>query len=250
MYRIILHSSALTVYSYGVMVALGAGVAILYFLTSVKKAYLPRNLMVNLVVGIILFVLLGARVFYVLMHLPYYVLYPGKIYHLWEGGMVFYGGLFSALAFSFYYIRAHHLSFGRIADCAAPGIAFGISIGRVGCFLNGCCYGIPSRFGFVFPPASPAGDAFPHQTLFPTQLISSLNLFLIGSGLHLFKGKGIASYKLLILFLIFYSVHRFFIEFFRADTHPLAFNLTLFQVIGIIFIGFSIVWWKSKARIS
>lgn len=248
MYRIILQLPFFTIYSYGLMTTLGVGVAILYFLTLTKKNHLPRGLMLNLVIGIIFFAVGGARVFYVLIHLHYYILYPREIIQLWKGGMVFHGGLFFALTFSICYIKIHNLSFGKVADCAAPGIAFGFSIGRIGCFLNGCCYGIPSTFGFVFPPNSPAGEIFPHQTLFPTQLISSFNLLLMGVVLYLLGKKDIARHKLLPLFLIFYSVHRFFIEFIRADTHSLIFNLTLFQIISIILIVFLLILWKTEFR--
>ena len=230
--------------------ALGFGVAILYFLASTKKYHLSQHLMLNLVVGIIFFAIVGARVFYILIHLNYYTLHIEKIIQLWEGGMVFYGGLIFSLTFSIYYIKAHNLPFSKIADCAAPGVAFGLGIGRVGCFLNGCCYGIPSKFGFIFPPTSPAGKAFPHQTLFPTQLLSSFNLFTMGLILHLFKRKDIARGKLLILFLIFYSAHRFFIEFFRGDTYPIVLNLTSFQIISVILAVFSLIWWRIETNLS
>jgi len=224
--------------------ALGFGVAILYFLSSTKKEGISGYLILNLAVGIIIFALVGSRVFYILIHLDYYIPHPEKIIHLWEGGRVLYGGLIFSLAFSIYYIKAHNLPFSKIADCAAPGIAFGLGIGRIGCFLNGCCYGIPSRFGFVFPPTSPAGKIFPNQALFPTQLLSSFNLFLIGLILHLFKRKDIARGRLLILFLIFYSLHRFFIEFLRGDTYPIVLNLTSFQIISVILAVFSFIWWR------
>jgi len=221
MHRIILKLPFLTIYTWGVMAALGFGVAILYFITSTKKYNLPRYLMLNLVVGIVIFSIVGARLFYISAHLNYYYLHPDKTYRLWEGGEVFYGGLFFALTFSIFYIKTHNLSLGKIADCAAPGIAFGFSIGRIGCFLNGCCYGIPFSFG-----------------------LSSFNLFTMGLVLHLFKKEGIAKYKLLPLFLILYSVHRFFIEFFRGDTYPIFFNLTLFQIVSIILAVFSLIWWR------
>ena len=250
MQPIILQLPWFTLYSYGLLTALGFGLATWYFLAATKQASLPQQLMLNLVMGIILLSLVGARIFYILIDLHHYVSNPEDIYQVWKGGMVLYGGLIFSLAFSIYYIRAHGLPFGRIADCAAPAIALGLGIGRIGCFLNGCCYGVPSSFGFIFPPTCPAGNIFPNQPLFPTQPISFLNLFLIGLILHLFRKKAIAPNRLLNLFLIFYAIHRFFIEFFRADTHPILFNLTLFQVISIILIVFALVWWKVKSRSS
>lgn len=200
MHRIILQLPWFTIYSYGLMMSLGFIVGILYFLTSTKKDHISPPLMLNLAIGITLLAVVGARLFYVLIHPYYYILHLGEIFQLWKEGMVLYGGLIFSLVFSIYYIKTHNLPFGQIADCAAPAIAFGLSIGRIGCFLNGCCYGIPSSFGFIFPSTSPAGMSFPHQTLFPTQLISSFNLFLMGLVLHLFKKREIAKYKLLISF--------------------------------------------------
>lgn len=245
MHRILLQFSFFTIYSWGLSIAVGFGVAILYFLSALKKEDIPHNLIMNLVVGIVLFAILGARVFHILINLHYYLLHPLAIIRIWEGGMVLYGGLIFSLAFSIHYIRTHNFPFGKIADSATPAIAFGLSIGRIGCFFNGCCYGVPSGFGFVFPPISSAGVAFPGQTLFPTQLISSLNLLIMGLTLHLFRKRDIVRHKLLPLFLIFYSIHRFFIEFLRGDTFPLILNLTLFQIISIILIIFSLIWWKT-----
>ena len=250
MHPVILQLPWLTLYSYGVLAALGFGLATLYFLTSTKEAGLPPRLMLDLVVGIILLALLGSRVFHILINLPHYILYPENIYQVWKGGMVLQGGLIFSLTFSIYYIKAHTLPFNQIADCAAPAISFGFAIGRIGCFLNGCCYGIPFSIGFIFPSTSPAGQAFPHQLLFPTQLLSSFNLFLIGLVLHLFRKKGVAKYRLLNLFLIFYSIHRFFIEFLRTDTRTFICNLTLFQIISIILITSSLIWWKIQNKFS
>ena len=187
---------------------------------------------------------------HVVMHLPYYMLYPLRIIRLWEGGMALQGGLVSSISFSIYYIKRHHLPLNKMADCAAPAIAFGFSAGRIGCFLNGCCYGIPSSFGFLFPLTSPAGEFYPGQTLFPTQLVSSLNLLMIGITLHFLRKKNMARGKLLPFFLILYSVHRFLIEFLRGDTSTVAFNLTSFQFISIILALFSLIWWKTGLKFS
>ena len=245
MHRIIIELPWFTICSYGLLVTLGFTAAILYFLAVTTKEHLSQRLMLNLVLGIVIFALVGARAFYVLIHFHHYLLHPKEVCQISEGGMVLYGGLLFSLAFSLYYIKTRNLFFSQIADCAAPAIAFGLSIGRIGCFLNGCCYGIPSSFGFIFPLTSPAGECFPYQRLFPTQLTSSLNLFLIGLVLHIFKKRGIAKHKLLLLFLIFYAVHRFFIEFLRGDVRPVILNLTLFQVVSIALIVSSvIIWWR------
>ena len=248
MYRVILQVSSFTFYSWGLMIAVGFELAILYFFFSIKREQLPLNVILNLIIGIIVFSIMGARILHVLMHLPYYMLYPLRIIRLWEGGMTLQGGLIFSISFSIYYIKTRHLPLGKIADCAAPAIAFGFSIGRIGCFLNGCCYGVPSSFGFVFPLNSPAGEFSSGQPLLPTQLISSLNLLVMGVVLHLLRKKNVARDRLLPLFLILYSVHRFLIEFLRGDTSPTAFNMTSFQIMSIILALFALIWWKTGLR--
>lgn len=237
MHRIILQTPSFTLYSYGLLMATGFGAGCFYFLYATKKNNISENLMANLCGGIILFSLLGARVFYILVHANYYFSHPLESLRVWEGGMVFYGGLFFSLAFSLLYIKIYRLSLLVIADCAAPAISIGLAIGRIGCFLNGCCYGIPSNFGFVFPPESPAGQAFPNQILFPTQLLSSLNLFIIGFFLDWLRRNKKMQEKLLPFFLIFYSLHRFLVEFLRGDTDILFAGLTLFQLVSIFLAG-------------
>ena len=82
MYRIILELPWFTIYSYGLLMVLGFGIAVLYFLASIKKEGISGHLMLNLVIGITLFAIIGARVFYILIHLNHYILHPKEIYRL------------------------------------------------------------------------------------------------------------------------------------------------------------------------
>ena len=72
---------------------------------------------------------------------------------VWRGGLAYYGGLLVATGYAFYYTRRRGISFLRVADLAAPAIALGLFFGRLGCFLNGCCYGkqTSSWVGVSFP---------------------------------------------------------------------------------------------------
>ena len=80
---------------------------------------------------------------------------------VWRGGLAYYGGFIFAVAFAYYYVRKHKLGWWRTADLAAPGIMLGLVFGRLGCFLNGCCYGKPttSFLGVVFPQRPGVGRA-------------------------------------------------------------------------------------------
>src|SRR5206468_2599640 len=108
---------------------------------------------------------------------------------VWRGGMAYYGGFIFASAFGLHYARKHQLGMWKMADLAAPWIAFGLALTRVGCFLNGCCYGKVTRapWGVRFPIGSIAHDAqkeahliaanAPALPVHPTQLyLAALNL--------------------------------------------------------------------------
>jgi len=186
----------------------------------------------------------GARIFHV-------VLYP-SFYHsvkdiIWNGGLILHGGLGLSLIIGLVWLKLSKRSFWKTTTIVAPYLALGISIARIGCFFNGCCYGIPCRFGFIFPENSPAGYAFPNQPLFPTQLVSSIDLFLIFLLLTKYEKK-FSPFSLLWFFL-FYSIHRFLIEFLRGDYPKIVFYLTFPQIISIgiaAISGFLFCYYKER----
>ncbi len=149
-----------------------------------------------------------------------------------HGGLSWFGGLTFGFLAAVSVIKKRKLSFLRIADIFAPFLALGQAIGRIGCFLNGCCYGKPTQsiFGILL-------KGHP-QPLHPTQLYSSFSLFLIFSILIIYKNKVKHVYgKVFCLYLILCGLERFISEFFRGDTIVTpVFNLTLFQIFSLILI--------------
>ena len=234
MYPVICRIGPFTIYSYGVFVTLGFASGIIFFLRQAKRENLKQEEMFSFLFWIVVSAIIGARVFYVLNHLTYFLRNPQDTLKIWRGGLVLYGGFIFSLAGGTLFIKWHRLSFWKIANLSAPCIALGISIGRIGCLLNGCCYGKPWDKGFVFSLSSPAGKAFPNQPLIPTQLISSIDLLAIFFVLILLKGRQWFSNKSFLWFLIFYSIHRFIIEFLRADSPEIFLNLTFSQLVSII----------------
>ncbi len=153
------------------------------------------------------------------------------------------------------YVKRTKLSFWKFADIAAPSVAIGIGIARIGCFLNGCCYGLISeKYGVEFPALNmpPAylqqlkdgliasGSSYTLPVI-PTQLYSSLYAFLI-----FFILLGIKKYKkydgyLFLNFLVLYSISRFTIEFFRfyEDNYKMFNYFTVTQIIllGVVLVS-------------
>lgn len=247
MYPILFKIGPFTIYTYGVFISGGFLVAISLFLRATKKEDFPEAKILKLSFWIVILSIIGARISYVLTYPHWYLKHPQAILKIWQGGLVFYGGLVFALVTSFCLLHHYHLPFWRIANIAASPLALGMSIGRVGCFFNGCCYGKVWERGLVFPALSPAGKAFPGQPLIPTQLISSLNLLVIFFILIHLKRYPRFAHQIFLWFLILYSGHRFAIGFLRADCREALFYLTIPQFMSII-LGISAIVLMARRR--
>ncbi len=205
--------------SYGVMLALAFSAA--YF-EALRRALITKddlNHVENLFLVVVLCSVVGARLFHVFVEEPsYYLQHPGKIVAIWEGGYVFYGALLLASAGIIVYCRKLKISFLPYGDIAAPATALGLFIGRIGCFLAGCCWGKPTDV--------PWGVIFNHPETFssvkgvrvhPTQLYEAVGgLAIYGYLTWLFRRR---RYQGQIFFhgIAIYSVMRFGIECFRGD---------------------------------
>ena len=113
----------------------------------------------DLVAILILSGLLGARILYILVNLSYFRDHPMDSFKVWEGGLVFYGGFFLAAFVGFIFTRYRGYAVDEVADCLAPALALGQSIGRWGCFFAGCCYGKPTSLPWGVQFKDPASLA-------------------------------------------------------------------------------------------
>jgi phosphatidylglycerol:prolipoprotein diacylglycerol transferase len=179
--------------------------------------------------------MLGSRLFYVIFHLEEIrgnwlsIIVPfDETGAFGIAGLSMMGGVVLAIASALIYSYIKKIRFVDLGDAIAPGFLIGESITRIGCFLNGCCFGrcTESAFGVVFPASSPAGYAFPNQHVHPTQLyasVSTLLLFFLVLWLdkkHSFPGYTVS------LTLFFFSVNRIFIDLFRFfEERQVLFNI-------------------------
>ena len=234
MHPILFKAGPFVIHTYGVFVTSGFLLGLGLFLRAARKRNLEEGKMLSLSLWVAASAIVGARIFYVLDQLPWYLEHPEDILRIWQGGLVFYGGFLFSLITGLYFIRLHRLPFWEIADISAPPLALGMSVGRIGCFFNGCCYGKPWKWGLIFSSDSAAGTVSPNQPLFPTQLISSVNLLVIFFILGVLRSRRSLAQRIFLWFLILYSVHRFLIEFIRADYPEILFHLTVPQFMSII----------------
>jgi phosphatidylglycerol:prolipoprotein diacylglycerol transferase len=209
------------VYSYGVLVAIAFLVAIFWVGYDAKRSGLDAKRATDLVFYIILAGILGSRILYIVItEWEPFLKNPIIFFKMWEGGLVWYGGLIAALIVAVIYVRHYRLPVLPYLDCFAPAVALGHAIGRLGCTMAGCCFGKPighdAWYAMIFP-ADVGSFAPPGVALYPTQLMEATAelitfcLLLVVRHYKKFNGQVIASY------LILYGVARFVIEFFRGD---------------------------------
>jgi len=169
--------------------------------------------------------ILGARVFYVFIEWSYFSQNLLEIPMLQKGGLAWQGGFLGGALAGVWFARQHKLSLRPLLDLAAPYIALGQSIGRVGCFFNGCCYGKPVAWGIYYP----THDA----RLYPTQLFETASLFIIFLILKRAQAKPHEAGFIFVLYLWLAAIERFIVEFYRGDAIPFWLGLSVAQYIAL-----------------
>ncbi len=213
MRRVLFSLGNLSVYSYGFMVAVAVFLGVLWVGKAVQKKGLGTfDHVVELALRVFIGGLIGARLFYVLVEFPYYARNPAAIFRLTDGGLSFFGMLFGAYPAGLYYLKRAKLPVWEIADEIAVYLPLGYALARVGCLLNGCCYGVPSHVPWAFPV--PTVDHLPRH---PTQLYAILVSLLIFSIIWLIRKHRPFSGFLFWFYILLYTVGRFIVEGFRVS---------------------------------
>jgi len=210
MHPIFIQIGPITIYSYGVMMAIAFLTALYLVIAETKKQKIPENTVYDCALYLVLGGIIGARIFYVLMNIEFFIANPIEIFMLQRGGLVFYGGALGGLAGGAVYLRVKKLDFFDWADLFAPYVVLAHAIGRIGCYLNGCCYGINDH---------------------PVQLYESFYLVVLFLFLRRSGRKKTFNGEVFLSWLMLYSIWRFMIDFIRGD---------LPRVIEIINIDFTI----------
>jgi len=214
-----------SIYSYGLMLALGFLAGVYLARIQAKRSGLDPELIFNLSFFSLLCGIIGGRLLYILENLSYYVQYPAETIMLQKGGLSWFGGFIAAVLFALVYLKNKKAPLLKTLDLIAPFIALAQAVGRLGCFLNGCCFGRPSSFGIYFP--------LHEKILIPTQIYSSLALLFIFIITRSLQDKPHKAGAVFFSYLLLDSLQRFCIEFWRADNPPVFHNLTLFHLFSL-----------------
>ena len=235
--RVALDLGFIQIYWYSIFIFLGMFFAGLVILKEAKKQKINQEDLINLIFYGIIFGLIGARLYYVAFNLDYYLKYPLEILEVWNGGLAIHGGLIAGLITVAIYSKKHRFKIIKILDIVVVGLILGQAIGRWGNFFNGEAYGPITTLEHLkslhLPDFIINGMIIDGAYRTPTFLYESI-LDLVG----FFVLVGFRHYRylkngwLLSLYLVWYSVCRFFIEGLRTDSLMLG-SLKAAQVVSI-----------------
>jgi phosphatidylglycerol---prolipoprotein diacylglyceryl transferase len=265
MFPVIFRIGNFAITSFGVMMFCSfiAGATILG--RQLERYQMKRELAWDLLALIAIGGILGAKIYYLALH--WQDLAADPVHELLSrGGLVWYGGFIGGVAAYWYQIRARKLPVATMYDATAPALAMAYAVGRVGCFLVGDDYGVPtdSWVGIAFPQGSPPSSAGYLRSVgahipadIPNSQIMAVHptqLYEVGLGLLMFailwrlgrrphrQGQQFA------LFMVFYAIERFAIEFVRAKGDRILLGLSTSQIASIIVLVLGSIIWVRQGR--
>ena len=195
--------------------------------------------------------LIGARIYYVIFELDYYLKYPFDILKVWEGGLAIHGGLIAGFICLIFFTKKNKLDIFKMLDILAICVIIGQIIGRWGNFMNSEAYGPVTSLKFLkslhIPNFIIEGMYIEGKYHHPTFLYESLWNFIGLILILIIKNKKLKNGTIISIYLIWYGIGRFLIESLRTDSLML-FNIKIAQLISVVFIliGIGILIYKNK----
>ena len=235
----VLHLGALEISTYFLVISLATTVGALWFLRRARQRGLSHLRAIDITLVCLVSGFLGARLLHVVYEEPeFYRASPVRVFEIWYGGFVFLGGLLGASAGLLLFCRLRREPFLLWADLAAPPAALTYALGRLACFLNGCCYG---RF-CELPWAVMQAGAHRHPTQIYASLFELCTLGILFKFQHRLKVSG----ALFTFWLGLHAISRLFMEYFRDDPRgELIFGASLGTWMSLGLLIFSGALWAS-----
>lgn len=231
----LLHIGPITIYGYGLMIAIGTILAYLVGEYRAKKQGLSADELFWITVSCLVGGVLGAKVLFLLVEIKDIIANPKLLLDVTHGFVV-YGGIIGGILTGYAVCKIRKLPFLSYFDLVMPSIALAQAFGRIGCMFAGCCYGKETDgwFHIIYEHSDFAPNGVP---LIPTQLIMSVLNF-VHFGLLLFLAKKLKYQgQVAGCYLIFYSVGRFFLEYLRDDPRGEVTFLSTSQFISLFILA-------------
>jgi len=265
MYPELFHIGPITIRSYGVMLAIAFFASVLYVKYVASRDNKPFERFLTIAYIMIFGGIIGARLFYVLFHLEEFAgnwtasFNPFASHEFGIAGLNVYGGVIVAIIGTFVYCRGRKISTLEVVDYFSPAFVLGLGIARIGCFLNGCCFGTPTDlpWGISFPPGSIPYAVYFDVHLHPSQLYSTLyglGLFLL---LHFAMKRRRFVGQIVALMFMIEAVFRFAIEYVRyyeeemhlhVDGLDTTYNQVMSLALFLLGLGIYIYQWKKRGH--
>lgn len=245
MNRVAFNIFGFNVYYYSLCILLGVIVAYIFITREGKKQGLPKEFISDLIFYTLIIGILGARVYYCVFNLDYYLANPSEILKIYNGGLAIHGGVIAGLIFVYFYTKKKNVSFIKILDIVAPAVIIAQSFGRWGNFFNQEAHGGITTYqnlkNMHIPEFIINGMHIEGKYYYPTFffesiwcLIGFIILMIARRNKNLRKGFQIGFY------FIWYGIGRFFIEAFRTDS-LMFFGLKIAQIVSLIGIIIGII---------
>jgi phosphatidylglycerol:prolipoprotein diacylglycerol transferase len=248
MYPVLFKLGRLQVHAYGLLLAASFLIGILWAMKRGEKRGILKDHVMDAGLYVVISAIIGSRLFYVITHMDEFrghwldTINPFQSSgEIGIAGLSMLGGVVMAVLTIVAFCRIKKISILRFFDAAAPSLALGLALSRIGCFFNGCCFGKPGSLPWciAFPDNSPAGAFLPDQHLHPTQIYSSLFDFLILGAILWVDKKKRPDGVLAAVFFILYGVFRFLIDFVRFYESTVQFHVfgaafTFNQLIAVL----------------
>ncbi len=301
---VLFHIGDFAVHSYFFFLTVGFIVATIIGIVEFKRHRLPVKNFIDLAIVIVIFGMIGARLMHVVAEdiphdvycskkldrcgpdparlkkqggddvikefnrgekiIKFYIAHPSRIFNVFKGGLAYYGGFILGTIAALIFIKRRKMNILFTSDTIGYGTAIGLFFGRLGCFFNGCCFGLKtdSFLGVRFPRGSAAFAELANAgivdrakdvetpPLLPAQLFESFFSLFLFFYLYLFLRKN-KSYdgQVIIHFVVLYAVFRFIIEFFRSDNRGVFFGLlSSSQIVSVVMLIGAFLLWQNLVK--
>lgn len=217
MFPVLIKIGPLTIHTYGFMIASAFMLGLWLALRQAAREGLPKEKITDIGFYALFSGIIGARIFFIATNWPLFSGHPLDMIKIWEGGLVFYGGVIFALPTVLWYAKKQGLQLWQTVDVWAPSIAVGHAIGRLGCFSAGCCYGLPADLPWAVTFSDPQSLAILGIPLHPTQLYEAAAELLNFAILLVVRKKKTFHGQIFWMYVLNYAIIRALVELFRGD---------------------------------
>lgn len=251
---ILLNLGILSIHWYGIFIVLGIISALILTLQLARRFDIKSEHIWDLSFYLVLFGIIGARVYEIFLEFPYYLTHPNQIIKIWEGGLAIHGAIITGALTIFLFVKKNKLDFWKLTAITVPGLALGQAIGRWGNWFNQELFGLPTNlpWGIPIEIISRPIDYISYNFFHPTFLYESLGLIIIAIFLTAILYKNSLSKKIAMLvvacYLALYSLLRFGLEFIKIDVTPIFLNLRWPQIISLAIIVVAIIIYKKSSH--